>query len=406
MRHTPFFCPLLLSLLQGVRTVAWPTFTTSPYPVVSRQLSVQEKTHHPSQPPFECPTQLGLPRGDLQFLVVTDIHGWIAGQHARHEPEMDVDFGALLSFYERLQECAPDDTDWFLLFNGDFMDGTGLSTIPPQYLAPLLQEMPFSALNLGNHEIYFREVVDYLMREGGFVDHWQGTFLASNSDYIRHAGTGREKMIPLGDRYTILEGPNTDTSILVFGFLFNFEDNCNNTRVRTVEDTLQEDWFLDALNNEQYDVIVVLAHMDVVDPLVYTILEAIRGEVGDEMPIQFFTGHTHHRGYETLDPLATSMEAGRYMDTIGFASLSLGGTNHTSPFQYEQLDTSIEKLTTGVFQNPPGTDFSTEKGRALTKQLQDTERDLGLLDVLTTCAPKTTACQRLWMIPTLCGGSI
>ena len=68
---------------------------------------------------FTCPTTLGLPLlGDsINVVVVTDIHGWIAGQHARHEPQLDVDFGDLVSFYERLQECSSG-SDWFLLFNG------------------------------------------------------------------------------------------------------------------------------------------------------------------------------------------------------------------------------------------------------------------------------------------------
>lgn len=38
--------------------------------------------------------------------------------------------------------------------NGDFMDGTGISTIPPTELVPILQCMPFDAINAGNHELY------------------------------------------------------------------------------------------------------------------------------------------------------------------------------------------------------------------------------------------------------------
>ena len=69
-------------------------------------------------------TSLGLPVGDINVLVVTDIHGWIAGQHARHEPELNFDFGDLVSLYERIQACADRGNvngvvgDWFLLFNG------------------------------------------------------------------------------------------------------------------------------------------------------------------------------------------------------------------------------------------------------------------------------------------------
>lgn len=72
-----------------------------------------------SCPTTTTTTTTGLPMGDINVLVVTDIHGWIAGQHARHEPELNVDFGDLVSLYERLQACASDGGgDWFLLFNG------------------------------------------------------------------------------------------------------------------------------------------------------------------------------------------------------------------------------------------------------------------------------------------------
>jgi 2',3'-cyclic-nucleotide 2'-phosphodiesterase (5'-nucleotidase family) len=68
--------------------------------------------------------------------------------------------------------------------------------------------------------------------------------------------------------------------------------------------------------------------MDAVDPLIYTIWDAIRAIAGPYMPIQFITGHSHRRHYEYLnqDPWATTMEAGRYMDTIGFVSLTLPRT--------------------------------------------------------------------------------
>lgn len=71
-------------------------------------------------------------------------------------------------------------------------------------------------------------------------------------------------------------------------------------QVQQVEDTVQEQWFLDILATEGVDAIAVMAHMDVVDPLVTSILTAIRTVLGDEMDVIFLTGHTHYRGYSRL----------------------------------------------------------------------------------------------------------
>jgi 2',3'-cyclic-nucleotide 2'-phosphodiesterase (5'-nucleotidase family) len=99
-----------------------------------------------------------LPLGDINVVVVTDVHSWVAG-HARHEPTLDADYGDVLSFYLMLQALVEDDgqaapRDLFFVMNGDFVDGTGLSSVPPEFLTPILQRMPWDAVNMGNHELY------------------------------------------------------------------------------------------------------------------------------------------------------------------------------------------------------------------------------------------------------------
>ena len=405
----------------------------------------------PQRPAFTCPQTIGLPLGDINILVVTDIHGWIAGQHARHEPHLNVDMGDLISFYERLKECTAARSmkkrDWFLMFNGDFMDGTGLSTVPPTYLLPLLQAVPFSALNVGNHELYENEVVDMMMstpaltsnsidtrEEPSFVSHWLGTYLASNVDYIvanstnsnndksqqHHSNqTTTTTTVPLGSRYSFLNAPRTNATILTFGFLYNFENNCNHTIVRQVETVLEESWFVQVLTRppQPYQAIVVLAHMDAVDPLVYTILQGIRTYVGEKVPIQFLTGHSHRRHYERLDDRATSLEAGRFMDTIGFASFSLpppgvgddldvdeDGTmtdTTTTPSSSQQLfhhvflDANKRDLLMGPLNSSdPTVDFSTLHGRLLTQRLKRAQKELGLDAIVTKCAPHDFALEK------------
>jgi 2',3'-cyclic-nucleotide 2'-phosphodiesterase (5'-nucleotidase family) len=97
-----------------------------------------------------------LPLGDINVVVVTDVHSWVAG-HARHGEPFDADYGDVVSFYRRLQShptLLTEARDLFFVMNGDFMDGTGLSTIPPRHLTPILRQMPWDAVNMGNHELY------------------------------------------------------------------------------------------------------------------------------------------------------------------------------------------------------------------------------------------------------------
>jgi 2',3'-cyclic-nucleotide 2'-phosphodiesterase (5'-nucleotidase family) len=98
---------------------------------------------------------------NVNIVVLTDVHSWVAG-HGRHEPYWNADYGDILSWYQHLQQAividANDDyeeTDstrkknLFFVMNGDFVDGTGLSQVPPRHLLPIMQHMPFSAINLG-----------------------------------------------------------------------------------------------------------------------------------------------------------------------------------------------------------------------------------------------------------------
>jgi 2',3'-cyclic-nucleotide 2'-phosphodiesterase (5'-nucleotidase family) len=68
--------------------------------------------------------------------------------------------GHVLSFVERLKDYCHESIEgnacitgdlWFVV-NGDWIDGTGLAMNgDPSYLVPILEKMPFDALNVGNH---------------------------------------------------------------------------------------------------------------------------------------------------------------------------------------------------------------------------------------------------------------
>ena len=110
--------------------------------------------------------------------------------------------------------------------------------------------------------------------------------------------------------------------MLAFGFLFDFTGNANNTFVQPVEQTIEEEWFHDAIRDNEIDLIVVAGHVAVRQQDEFQkIFNAIRSARWDT-PIHFFGGHAHVRDYKRYDTKAFGLASGRYMETIGFASIS------------------------------------------------------------------------------------
>ena len=306
-----------------------------------------------------------LPFGEFNVLVVTDVHSWIAG-HERHESRMNVNYGNVLSLYETLQTLKIPNL-WFVM-NGDFMDGTGLSTTPPKHLTPLLQHMPFDLINMGNHELYHDETVDWIRQE--YIPN-----LSSHQTYLTSNTVMADNYKPIGKRYTYIHNNDNTTTLLAFGFLYNFEGHCETTIVEHVQEVVQQEWFRNVVQDtENYQAILVMAHMHVTDPLVEVILFAIRALVGIQVPVQFITGHTHIRAYTMLDSEAASMEAGRFLDTIGFVSF---GRN--SEFQHVFIDANQAALHKTLGNENYK---ETANGKALTQQIRNTQQSLGLLQTI------------------------
>ena len=370
--------------------------------VLALRKTVKLKSHQPTN--IENPT-VDLPLGDINLLVVTDVHSWIGG-HGRHEADMDVDYGDVLSFYHHLKRfCTTHAKDLFFVMNGDFMDGTGLSTVPPIHLTPLLEHMPWDAINVGNHELYNNETVEWIVQN--FVPHWGGHFLSTNSllESTRQ---------PLGNRYTYLTAPHAQATILTFGFLFDFTNNCASTMVERVEDVVQQPWFVEVIQRrDDYDAILVMAHMHVTDPLVNVIKQAIRTILNDDdddedddvgnddninhpVPILFITGHTHIRGYAVLDENAASFEAGRFLDTLGFVSFPLPVVNDTHHMNMrddsQMIPTAVQDRFQHVFLDTNRQTFAetlgfqewkpTATGALLTDTIHQTQSAMGLLEVV------------------------
>jgi hypothetical protein len=317
--------------------------------------------------------EVKLPFGDINVVVVTDVHSFVAGhsKHDDHQPVQNANYGHVLSFVERLKELAPEKDVWFVM-NGDFVDGTGISS-KVSALTPILERMPWDALTAGDHEMSEDSTIELITQPGGFVQWFGSKYVTSN---IVVTSTGE----PLGRRYKLLKGKSSTT--LVLGFLFEMDYGSTLKMVQPVAAVIRQDWFQE-LANESFDAVLVLAHMDLHDPLVDTILAGIRQIKGKTMPVQFITGHTHHRGYSVIDDLSTSYEAGRFLDTVGFVSFPKEG-NIDGKFQHEFLDANTDVLadTLGI----PVESLLTTKGDLLIEFIERTRSRLGLNEVL-GCSP-------------------
>ena len=326
---------------------------------------------------------------DINVLVVTDVHSWVGGHP--HDDTLNADYGSVLSFYQRLQvKALSENKDLFFVMNGDFMDGTGLSTNPPEYLIPILQRMPWDAITIGNHELYKNSTIEYISKPDGFVDFWDGKYLTSNVFLTETNET-------VGSKYRFLEGPLSNRTVLTFGFLYDMQYHCEMTEVEDVEKVVNDTWFIDVVGGKQgnFDAILVLAHMDDEDPLVDVILAKIREICGDNMPVQFITGHTHQRKFHQIDPFSTSFEAGRYLETIGFTSLSFNSS--FANFEHKFIDGNIEDMKDllGMAKSDP---LETKEGKNLTDLIRKTQDELGLNERL-GCSPSTYYLDKVVALP-------
>ena len=280
------------------------------------QLALAEQPSAPS--PVEAPLR-ELPWGQLNFLHTTDTHGWHGGH--LQEAQYSADWGDYISFAHHLHKRADDDgSDLLLIDTGDRVEGNGLydaSNPKGKYTFGILSRQHIDVITSGNHELYLRN-----SSENEFyhtVPDFKGNYIASNLD-IHNPKTG--DLEPLAPRYRKFTTKNQGIRILALGFLYNFHGNANNTIVQPVQETVKEKWFQDAIHDRDVDLFLVAGHVPVRDSEEYDLIyQAIR-EVQWDTPIAFFGGHTHIRDYKKWEKKAQGIESGRYMETIGFLSIS------------------------------------------------------------------------------------
>lgn len=345
-----------------------------------------------SQPSAEEPLAAPLRElefGQLNFLHTTDTHGWHAGHLL--EPSFGADWGDYVDFGDRLREkLEAQGRDLLIIDTGDRIEGNGLydaSDPKGLFTFDIFREQPIDILCSGNHELYKRNSSEneYLITAPAYAD----SYLASNLD-IRDPKTG--KFVPLAPRYKKFTTKLQGIRIMAFGFLYNFERNCNNTIVQRVEKTIQEQWFQDAIHDRDIDLFVVAGHSAIRSEEFDMIFKAIRSVQWDT-PIQFFGGHYHIRDYRKFDSKSYALASGRFMETIGFQSINGLSTNtsrtSTPTFFRRYIDNNLYSL-----YHHSGTNSSTfhsDRGRNITKAI-DVARQALDLDHTFGCAERD-----LWM---------
>eukprot|EP00750_Incisomonas_marina_P015692 INCI1851.1.p1 GENE.INCI1851.1~~INCI1851.1.p1 ORF type:complete len:588 (-),score=85.56 INCI1851.1:107-1789(-) len=324
---------------------------------------------------------------DVNILAVTDVHSWIAGgdrQVPQGTPPLDATFGDLTSLKERAQEAAAKEgKDVFLFDNGDVIDGTGLSNVAEdhcEYLLPLLQRVPFDALNCGNHELYSNSTME-AFASSGYIDYWNGTYVTSN---LRNATTGAH----LGSTHTILTGPVSGVRLLVFGFMYEMstdEGRCEAVAIDGVTNTTQEPWFTLAIQNRSaYDAVVVLAHMDCYDHFIDEIVAGIRVHQPD-VPVQVIAGHSHARRQRLIGNNTAVFEPGNYFNTVGYASFDIPSETEKvemppTSFFLTDLDAAVHSM--AAYVGTTAQKLPTLNGSAVAEAIADERARLGLSNVL------------------------
>lgn len=144
-------------------------------------------------------------------------------------------------------------------------------------------------------------------------------------------------------RYKIFTTPNQGLRILSMGFLFDFTGGAENVFVTPVEETAKTSWFQEAIK-EDVDVFIIIGHVAPRSQEWKAVYTEIRKRHWDT-PILFFSGHSHVRDFVKLDTKAVAFQSGRYLETIGFLSISgLAPKSLVKKFEARKTDEELNTL--------------------------------------------------------------
>ncbi|KDE05657.1 hypothetical protein MVLG_04028 [Microbotryum lychnidis-dioicae p1A1 Lamole] len=373
-RHRVKSVALMGSLWLGTTTLAaTPQIAFQAFPGRPASMPLQQPGSGPD--PTDRPYR-ALPWGDVNIISTTDTHGWLLG-HQNREPNYSGDWGDLYSFTQRLRHQArARGVDLLLVDSGDRVDGNGLVDAEPiehakGYTAmQYFQNMPYDVITTGNHELYRYPVARSVLEN--LVQHYDERFVASNVE-IRITDESSEKLVPYGRRFRKFR-TELGRNVTAFGPLFDFRAHAAGIRVQAPREMIKEPWFLEAIREEP-SFFLLVGHMSIryeLDSQWSLIVRAIRA-VHSRTPILIFGGHHHIRDCVMEDERSMSIAAGRYMETIGWMSVSGIDANNTLTFERRFLDQNR-----ATYEFHAGEKFDTVMGQAITKNLSEVAKGFNL----------------------------
>lgn len=291
-----------------------------------------------------------------------------------------------MSFASHLRARAQADGDDILFVDtGDRIEGNGLydASSPKGYYTPsIVATQHLDIITVGNHELYKTSSIDREYNE--MIPRFADNYIASNLDYV---GPTTGERNPFAPRFRKLTTPQHGFRVLSFGFLFDFVRNANHSVVQPVEETVKEKWFLNAIADPEVDVFVIAGHVAIRDsPEITAVIAAIRA-VQPHVPIQVIGGHSHIRDAVKYDERAYGIESGRYMETIGWSSMSgIAKTKATSDFKWQRRYIDNNLFSMHQHTATDESSFPTTDGLATSKLIANARKALQL-DKVFGCVP-------------------
>ncbi|KAL1918594.1 uncharacterized protein VTP21DRAFT_2616 [Calcarisporiella thermophila] len=343
------------------------------------------KRMQPGAPNITTPMEFrSLEWGDFSIIQTTDTHGFLPG-HLK-EANYAGDWGDFTSFVNHMKDKARElKKDLFVIDTGDLHDGNGFSdasVVGGLKSDPLFFNVPYDALTIGNHELYNGTIAEHVYKD--FAPKWEGKYLTSNV-FIKNAETN--ETTPIGSQFLRYKG-EFGTTALVFGFLYNFKSNSNNTVVVSVEESVKQPWFNEALQSaNDTDLIIINGHIPIRQPEFGVLHKAIRA-VHPTKPIVMLAGHSHVRDFAFFDAHTVALQAGRYMETVGWISIKgLNETDMAKNLTVNRLYLDGNRPTYIHYTNTTEETFDTEKGKEITEEILRIREELNITYKL-GCVPQ------------------
>ncbi|KAI8832854.1 5'-nucleotidase [Chytridium lagenaria] len=201
----------------------------------------------------------------------------------------------------------------------------------------MIRKTDYDVLAVGNHELYVENVARDMNER--FGPEWNGKYLASNTyiaktSAVDAAGKPTSDFVPLSDKYRYFTGTK-GTKVLAFGFMFNFTNGITKfAKIKPIVEEVKEAWFAEAVKNNEADSSSSLVTSHSVTRPVSSPTPLPPNGWPPSTPSVPSTPtshrrlwcHRHTRDYITFGPNTYAIASGRYMETVGFLSLTKTGT--------------------------------------------------------------------------------